>query len=1134
MTKADVNEIAQSSEWHDDEETKAGRTGGVHSSFLAEWGERPSTDDDDDDGGGSDSLWEDISDHGIDASPEEIIELIMQTLDTTPEDDPARAEMLSTLGQVLYDRHLKTGAIVDLDEAVGAMRQVTNILPSGDLELAGALHNLGLLLGHKYLRTNAPADLEEAIQVTRQAVDTTPEGHPEWVARVNSLALRLSDRYSYIGAVCDLEEATHLARRALKEAPDDHPDYPGLLTNLGARLGDQSVRTGEITDLEEGIRYMRQAVDITSNDHLGQPILLNNLGHHLGERYLRTGAVVDLEEAIQVLRQAVRITPDDDAGQAASLNNLGLQLGQQYLRTGATGDLDEAIQYTQQAVDMTPEDNMHWAAYKNNLGVQLGDRYLRTGAIVDLEEAIRILRQAIHATPESHPTSAALSTNLGIQLSNQYSRTKAKAALEEAIQITKQGLKSIPEDHPNRIVQLDILAILLGHRYSETRAIVDLEEAIQVARQAVNVTPQSHLCRAGVLNNLGDELNNLFLRTGDIADLEEAITYLQQAVQVMPQDHPDRSALLGNLGDQLNSRYTKTGAVEDRQNAIAYYQVALHQANSYTLSRIWAGRGVLQCSSDWQQAYTAASIAVGLVPRLSPRSLQNSDRQHALGQVVGLASDAAAIALQAGQTPLVALGLLEQGRGVQAASLEEVRSDIMNLQSRNPQLAEQFMHLRDELETAATQNLQLEGRDLEIPRQARKSRRYEARKEFDQLVTKIQKLPGFEDFLLPPSETEIKAAARCGPIVVINVSKYRCDALLVEPHRVQAMALTQLSIEEVEEKAWGADLGSHEVLEWLWDKVIQQILDALGFTQPPSSDESWPHVWWIPTGPLSKFPLHAAGHHSARSAETVLDRVMSTYASSIKAIIHGRNRRLQPAASAQALLVAMEHTPGNEALPFATKEVAMVRDLCRSMSLQPTEPGCRKQDIKSNLPDCKIFHFAGHGGTDEYDASNSRLIMEDSTLRVAELLEMNLLERSPFLAYLSACGTGRIKDERSTDESIHLISAFQLAGFRHVVGTLWEVKDELCVDMARITYEGMRDGGMTDESVCRGLHQASRMLRNQYLTVPTETEDRSLPQKVNFSGGMSSEEPKGTQSLRDVGVFDAGSAPWAPYVHFGV
>lgn len=293
-------------------------------------------------------------------------------------------------------------------------------------------------------------------------------------------------------------------------------------------------------------------------------------------------------------------------------------------------------------------------------------------------------------------------------------------------------------------------------------------------------------------------------------------------------------------------------------------------------------------------------------------------------------------------------------------------------------------------------------------------------------------------------------------------------------------------------------------------------------------------MWWIPTGPLSKFPLHAAGYHSLRSAETVLDRVMSSYASSIKAIIHGRCRRLQPAASAQALLVAMKHTPGNEVLPFATKEVAMVTSLCRSMSLQPTEPGRRKQDIKPNLQDCRIFHFAGYGGTDDYDASNSRLILEDGTLRVAELLEMNLLERSPFLAYLSACGTGRIKDERSTGESIHLMSAFQLAGFRHVIGTLWEVKDELCVEMARITYEGIRDGAMTDESVCRGLHHASRMLRDQYLKVPTGTEDRSLPQEAKFSGGTSSEEPKGAQSLRDVGAFDAGLAPWAPYVHFGV
>ncbi|KAL4981558.1 hypothetical protein BDW68DRAFT_183374 [Aspergillus falconensis] len=68
---------------------------------------------------------------------------------------------------------------------------------------------------------------------------------------------------------------------------------------------------------------------------------------------------------------------------------------------------------------------------------------------------------------------------------------------------------------------------------------------------------------------------------------------------------------------------------------------------------------------------------------------------------------------------------------------------------------------------------------------------------------------------------------------------------------------------------------------------------------------------------------------------------------------------------------------------------------------------------------------------------------------VTSLLETNICEHSPFLAYLSARGTGQIKDERFIDESIHLIRAFQLAGFRHVIGTLWNVNAETCMYMAR-------------------------------------------------------------------------------------
>lgn len=185
----------------------------------------------------------------------------------------------------------------------------------------------------------------------------------------------------------------------------------------------------------------------------------------------------------------------------------------------------------------------------------------------------------------------------------------------------------------------------------------------------------------------------------------------------------------------------------------------------------------------------------------------------------------------------------------------------------------------------------------------------------------------------------------------------------------------------------------------------------------------------------------------------------------------------------------MQDTPGTtNSLPFATAEVYGVRSICKSMGINVVEPGRHKQAVTSRLPHCRLFHFAGHGHTNTADPSHSMLLLDDwesEPLTVATLLEISLRENPPFLAYLSACGTGQVRDERFMDESIHLISACQLAGFRHVIGTMWKVNDELCVEMARITYEKMRDKGMTDESVCLGLHCASRELRDRWCSKGT-------------------------------------------------
>jgi tetratricopeptide (TPR) repeat protein len=964
----------------------------------------------------------------------------------------------------------------------------------------------------------------------------------------NNLQVLLRDGFSFEGSLTDLDKTIRLARQAADMTPEDHPDRAWRLYDLRIRLNARYSRTGALADLEEGIQLVRQIVEITSKDHPYRVGLLNGLANRLSDRYQRTGAIADLEESIQIGKQVVDAAPDWHPKRAMYLNDLGVSFANRYERTGGIAELEEAIRLMGQAVNVTPKDDPIRAMYLSNLGVQLHARYSKTQAMTDLEESIRFGRQAANATSNKFDRAARLH-NIGRSLGDRYSRTGEMADLEEAIQIARQIVDMIPKETPNWPMYLSNLGKQLSNRFSKTGELADLEESIELWRQVIGATPKDHPDQAKQLCSLGNKLRVRYSRTGKIADLEEAIRITRQAVNATPEDDPDRVSLLKALGTGLLQRYRRTKVRADFEEATVYFQSALHQSNGTVINRIQAGRVFLplacKFTSDWQQAYEAANVVVHLISRLSTRSLENSDKQHVLELAVGLASDAAAVALQAEKGALVALNFLEQGRGVLATSLEEMRTDILNLREGCPELADQFVRLRDELELPVTQNTSFLGEGYTSSWKTQGSRRYDAGKELDEVITEIRNQPGFEEFLAAPSGTEMQAAARFGPIVVINVSRRRCDAVLVEEHQIRALALPYLNSVEIKKMVQRGSLGSPIVLRWLWDVAMGPILDALGFIQPPSAN-NWPHVWWIPTGPLSKFPLHAAGHHSSGSNKSVLDRVMSSYSTSIKAIIQSRRRRIAPSTPAQVLLVAMQDTPEHSSLPFAVKEIAMLRDLCRLMGFNPVEPRRCKQDIMPYLPDCKIFHFAGHGHSDNHDPSQSFLLLEDwkkDRLTVATLLETNLRSHSPFLAYLSACGTGQMKNEKLVDESIHLISACQLAGFRHVIGTLWDVNDELCVDMARITYEGMRDGGMTDESVCRGLHKATRELRDRWISMTTNA--RHMGKFVREASVLQIDcrtavdgDQKGHNLLRDADLCEnddenTGSLYWVPYVHFG-
>ncbi|KAH8736103.1 CHAT domain-containing protein [Ilyonectria robusta] len=997
--------------------------------------------------------------------------------------------------------------MVDIEQAVQAGRNAVVLSTERHPHYARLLYNLAVRLVTQYSRTHAMVDLDEAIQLGRQAVHLTPKDNKDRSEVLMNLGNFLSKRYSVMGSIHDLQETVQLATEAVNATPEGHPEHADYITNLGAQLAILYSRTGLLSDLEEAIRVGRKAVEVAQEGHRHRANVLHNLGTHLTQSYLRTGSMTCLEESIQLKREAVRMTPSGHPDAPVRLDGLGLTLGLRYSRTREEVDLEEAIRVGWEAVNGTPENQPGRSGYLNNLGARLGDRYAQAGTESDLKEAIRlsirVSREAFSSMPKDHPDRVSLLNNLGLQLGDRYARIGADGDLNESIELIRESVKMTPESHISRAKRLNNLQIRLSDRFLATGAEVDLKEAIRVGRKAVDETPEGHPDRALVLSNLGNRLGDLFERTGDIVDLNEAIRICQEAIDAMPKTHSRRAEWLINLGNRLSDRYRKTGAISDFEAITAQYQAALCHSSSVASTRITAGRKVLRCYANklrWQQAYDASAIAVPLIPKLTLRSLENSDKQHILGEVVGFASDAAAVALHAGKGPLVALNFLEQGRGVLGTSLEELRTDVLELKEKHPELAEHFV-------PAAWQ--------------AQSHRRYKAGDDLDKLIDSIRQKADFHDFLLAPSQAEMMGAASCGPIIVINVSEFRCDAILIQQQGIQSVSLPRLNRQDIEEKSQKG-LGSTEILEWLWDAIADPVLNALGFTDPPQG--TLPHVWWIPTGPLAKFPIHAAGYHM--KGQAVLDRVMSSYSSSVKAMIHTRRRPTTPSTSAHALLVAMEHTPGRGIrLPFAPKEIEVLHNLCKCMKLYPIEPGRRKEDVISHLPRCKIFHFAGHGYTNGTDPSKSHLLLQDEPLTVANLLEIDLRKSPPFLAYLSACGTGRIKDERFVDESIHLISGCQLAGFRHVIGTLWEVNDESCVEMAKLTYEGIRNGGLTDESVCQGLHAACRELRDQWLAIQTDT--------------SSSEPHSGKVRMpRDVvlcdGLEGATTLHWVPYVHFGV
>lgn len=385
------------------------------------------------------------------------------------------------------------------------------------------------------------------------------------------------------------------------------------------------------------------------------------------------------------------------------------------------------------------------------------------------------------------------------------------------------------------------------------------------------------------------------------------------------------------------------------------------------------------------------------------------------------------------------------------------------------------------------------------------------------LLTRIRGLDEFGSFLLPPDPAELLRHAEAGPIVVLNVSKYSSDALLVTTAGVTRLPLPELTLDESRDRITAfveALQDAHdpeveprrridaqdtldEVLGWLWDAAVRPILDQLGHRSTPAEGEPWPRVWWIPVGLMGLLPLHAAGHHrspaTADGRPTAMDRVISSYTPTIRALGFARERDSgSVAATDPALIVAMPTTPGlDQPLHHAAREAGLVKAHLPGSVLLIESPDTveapSKAAVLAKLADCAVAHFACHGSDHPDDPSRSMLLLRDhgtDPLTVGDIAPIRLTKAR--LAYLSACRTALSTASQLVDEAIHLTTAFLLAGYPHVVGTLWEIDDSLAATIADDFYAALITAETFETSVtAHALHRAVRSARDKLPRTPS-------------------------------------------------
>ena len=260
------------------------------------------------------------------------------------------------------------------------------------------------------------------------------------------------------------------------------------------------------------------------------------------------------------------------------------------------------------------------------------------------------------------------------------------------------------------------------------------------------------------------------------------------------------------------------------------------------------------------------------------------------------------------------------------------------------------------------------------------------------------------------------------------------------------------------------------------------MLDELCYTQTPGGEAAtWPRVWWCPTGPLTILPLHTAGRHlDRRGGRTVLDRVVSSYTPTLRALVESRRRNDEQDTASRdldrLLFVDVPDLPDLVPIDNFAERAALLRAFPEDRHRVLSTPEATTEAVQAALAEHRWVHFSCHGDQDLANPSQGGLRLRDGVLTVADITTGRF--RGDF-AGLSACKTA-VGGVDLLDEAITLAAALHYTGYRHVIAALWSVDNQASAEVFSSLYDAIAaNGQLAPDRAPAALHEVVRRMRDR-------------------------------------------------------